>query len=185
MKDEPPAMFGGLHLETHLELPPGKGKVPLRLKLNGHFRVDAARFTSNTVRSKIDELSRRARGAPEDTSVANVASRLQGAFVLGGGVLSFSHVSFGVRGADIQMAGTYRLVPGTVDFAGTARLDAHVSEMVTGWKRLPLKIFDPLFSHDGAGTLLPISVTGPASKPNVKVEVGKIFHRGDPPKKKP
>jgi len=184
MKDEPPAMFGGLHLETHLELPPGKGKVPLRLKLNGHCRVAEARFSSNTVRLKIDELSRRARGAPEDTSAANVASRLQGAFVLGGGVLSFSHVSFGVRGADIQMAGTYRLVPGTVDFAGTARLDAHVSEMVTGWKRLPLKILDPLFSHDRAGTLLPISVTGPASKPNIKVEVGKIFHRGDQPKKK-
>jgi hypothetical protein len=183
LKDEPPAMFGGLHLETHLELPPGKGKVPLRLKLKGHFRVAEARFSSDTVRSKIDELSRRARGAPADTSVANVASRLQGAFVLGGGVLSLSHVSFAVRGADIQMAGTYRLVPGTVDFAGTARLDAHVSEMVTGWKRLPLKILDPLFSHDGAGTLLPISVTGPASKPNVKVEVGKIFHHDGQKKK--
>jgi hypothetical protein len=183
LKDEPPAMLGGLHLETHLELPPGHTKVPLRLKLNGHFDVASARFTSNTVQSKIDELSRRARGAPEDTSVANVASRLQGAFVLGGGVLSFSRVSFAVRGADIRMAGRYRLVPGTVDFTGTARLDAHVSEMVKGWKRFPLKIIDPLFSHDGAGTMLPISVTGPASKPDFKVEVGKIFHRG--PAKKP
>src|SRR4029079_9373014 len=94
VEGEPPAMFGGLHLETHLELPPGKGKVPLRLKLNGHFRVAEARFSSNTVRSKIDELSRRARGAPEDTSAANVASRLQGAFVLGGGDLSISNFSF-------------------------------------------------------------------------------------------
>jgi hypothetical protein len=108
---------------------------------------------------------------------------LQGAFVMGGGVLSLSHVSFAVHGADIQMAGRYYLVPGTVDFAGTARLDAHVSEMVTGWKRLPLKILDPLFSRDGAGTVLPISVTGPASKPDVKVQVGKIFHRGDQKKK--
>jgi hypothetical protein len=177
LKDEPPAMSGGLHLETHLELPPGKGKVPLRLMMNGHFRVAAARFTSSTVQSKIDELSRRGRGAPEDTSVANVASRLQGAFVLGGGVLALSHVSFAVRGADIQMAGRYRLVPGTLDFAGTARLDAHVSEMVTGWKRLPLKILDPLLSRDGAGTLLPITVTGSASAPDFKVDVGKIFHR--------
>lgn len=184
LKDEPPAMLGGLHLETHLELPPGKTKVPLRLKLNGHFGVASARFTSNTVQSKIDELSRRGRGTPEDKSVANVASRLQGAFVLGGGVLSLSRVSFAVRGADIQMAGRYRLLPGTVDFTGTARLDAHVSEMVTGWKRLPLKVLDPLFSHDGAGTVLPISVTGRASKPDFKVEVGKIFHRGGAAKKK-
>jgi hypothetical protein len=180
LKDEPPAMLGALHLETHLELPPGKTKVPMRLKLNGHFGVAAARFTSNTVQSKIDELSRRSRGAPEDKSVANVASRLQGAFVLGGGVLSLSRVSFAVRGADVQMAGRYRLAPRTLDFAGTAKLEAHVSEMVTGWKRLPLKILDPIFSRDGAGTVLPISVTGPASKPEFKVEVGKIFHRGTP-----
>jgi len=93
-------------------------------------------------------------------------------------------VSFAVRGADIQMAGRYRLLPGTLDFAGTARLQAHVSEMVTGWKRLPLKILDPLFSRDGAGTVLPISVTGPASKPDFKVEVGKIFHRGEPANRK-
>ena len=34
-----------------------------------------------------------------------------------------------------------------------------------------------------AGTVLPISVTGPASKPDFKVEVGKIFHRGAQKKK--
>ncbi len=66
LKDEPPAMFGGLHLETHLELPPGKGKVPLRLKLNGHFRVAEARFSSNTVRSEdrraVSASARRAGG---------------------------------------------------------------------------------------------------------------------------
>ena len=104
--------------------------------------------------------------------------------MLGGGVLSLRRVSFAVHGANIEMAGRYRLVPGTVDFTGTARLDAHVSEMVSGWKRLPLKILDPLFSHDGAGTVLPISVTGPASKPDFKVEIGKIFHRGGTGKKK-
>jgi hypothetical protein len=184
LKDEPPAILGGLNLQTHLELPPGKTRVPLRLKLNGNFEVAGARFTSNTVQSKIDELSRRGRGTPQDTSVANVTSRMQGAFVLGGGVLSLSRVSFAVRGAEIRMAGRYGLLPGTLDFAGSARLDAHVSEMVTGWKRLPLKVLDPLFSREGAGTVLPISVTGSASKPDFKVEVGKIFHRGGPATKK-
>src|SRR5262249_6561456 len=183
LKDEPPAMLGGLHLHTHLELPPGKTKVPLRLKLKGDFRVGSAKFTSRTVQSKIDELSRRGRGTPEDTSVSSVASQLQGTFVLGGGILTLGHVSFAVRGATIRMSGRYALVPGTVDFAGTARLDAHVSQMVTGWKRLPLKSLAPLFSRKGAGTELPISVTGPASKPEFKVEVGKIFRRGDQGKK--
>ena len=175
MKQEPPALLGGLNLQTHLELPPGNARVPMRLKLRGDFRVASAKFTSNTVQSKIDELSRRGRGAPEDRSVANVASELQGAFVLNGGVLSLSRVSFAVRGATIQMAGRYVLAPGTLDFTGTARLQARVSEMVTGWKRLPLKIFDPIFSKPGAGTVVPIRVSGTAKKPEFKVRVKKIF----------
>ena len=177
MKEEPPALVGGLNLQTHLELPPGKTRVPMRLKLRGDFRVASAKFSSNTVQSKIDELSRRGRGAPEDRSVANVASELQGAFVLKDGVLSLSRVSFAVRGATIQMAGSYALAPGTLDFTGTARLQARVSEMVTGWKRLPLKIFDPIFSKPGAGTVVPIRVSGTAKKPEFKVRVKKIFRR--------
>jgi hypothetical protein len=179
MKNEPPSLLGGLNLQTHLELPPGKARVPVRLKLRGEFRVASAKFTSNTVQSKIDELSRRGRGTPEDASVANVASQLQGAFVLNGGVLSLSRVSFTVRGATIQMAGQYTLAPGTLDFTGTARLQARVSEMVTGWKRLPLKIFDPIFARDGAGTVVPIRVTGTARKPDFKVRVKQIFSRGN------
>jgi hypothetical protein len=179
MKDEPPALLGGLHLQTHLELPPGKARVPMRLKLRGEFRVASAKFTSNTVQSKIDELSRRGRGMPEDQSVANVASQLQGAFVLNGGVLSLSRVSFAVRGATIQMAGRYALAPGTLDFTGAARLQARVSEMVTGWKRLPLKIFDPIFAKQGAGTVVPIRVSGTAKNPEFKVEVKKIFRGGN------
>ena len=135
----------------------------------------SARFASNKVQDKIDELSRRGRGRPTDQKVANVASDLQGRFELKNGVLTLSPVSFSVRGARIQMTGRYSLIHSTLDFTGTARMEARVSEMVTGWKRVPLKIFDPLFAKDGAGAVFPISVSGPVKKPEFKVEIKKIF----------
>ncbi len=171
----PPDMSGALRMKTRLELPPGELPVPRRLHLKGEFHVASARFASNTVQDKIDELSRRARGRPTDGKVDNVASDLQGRFELKDGVLTLSPVSFSVRGALIQMRGRYSLVHSTLDFTGTARMNARVSEMVTGWKRFPLKIFDPLFAKDGAGAIFPIRVSGPVKKPEFKVEIKKIF----------
>ena len=173
----PPGMSGALRMKMRLELPPGDQPVPRRLHLKGEFHVASARFASNKVQDKIDELSRRGRGQPTDSRVDNVASDLQGRFELKNGVLTLSPVSFSVRGAVIQMSGRYSLVSSTLDFAGTARMTARVSQMVTGWKRFPLKIFDPLFAKDGAGAVFPIRVSGPVKKPEFKVEVKKIFKR--------
>jgi AsmA-like C-terminal region len=171
----PPDMSGALKMKTRLELPPGDRPVPRRLYLKGEFHVASARFASNKVQAKIDELSRRGRGRPADGAVDNVASDLQGRFELKDGVLTLSPVSFSVRGALIQMRGHYSLVHSTLDFTGTARLNARVSEMVTGWKRFPLKILDPIFAKDGAGAVFPIRVSGPVKKPEFTVEIKKIF----------
>jgi hypothetical protein len=171
----PPDMTGALRMKTRLELPPGERPVPRRLYLKGEFHVASARFASNQVQNKIDELSRRARGRPADATVDNVASDLQGRFELKDGILTLSSVSFAVRGALIQMRGRYSLVHRTVDFAGTARMNARISEMVTGWKRFPLKILDPIFAKDGAGAVFPIRVSGPVKKPEFKVEIKKVF----------
>ena len=175
LDDDPPAMSGGLALDSHLELPPGDADVTMRLEMKGHFVVGSARFSSDTIQSKIDEISRRGRGKPEEASVQNVASGLTGSFSLHGGVLRLSDVAFAVRGAVIRMAGTYSLPRRTLDFTGTARMDARASEMMTGWKRFPMKLVDPLLAKDGAGTVLPIRVTGPVDKPDFRVEIGKIF----------
>ncbi len=171
----PPDMSGALRLKTRLELPPGDLPVPRRLYLKGDFHVAAARFASSTVQDKIDELSRRGSGRPTDEKMDNVASDLRGRFELKDGTLTLSPVSFSVRGARIEMRGRYSLVHSTLDFTGTARMEARVSQMVTGWKRLPLKILDPLFAKDGAGAVFPIRVSGPVKKPEFKVEIKKIF----------
>ena len=48
---------------------------------------------------------------------------------------------------------------------GVARLQAKVSQTQTGWKRILLKPVDPFFSKKGAGTFLPIKVTGTRRNP--------------------
>jgi hypothetical protein len=48
---------------------------------------------------------------------------------------------------------------------GTAKLQAKASQTMTGWKRWALKPVDPFFSKNGAGTFLPIKITGTRDKP--------------------
>ena len=73
------------------------------------------------------------------------------------------------------MTGDYSLDGRKFDFHGTARLDAKLSQMTTGWKSILLKPVDPFFSKDGAGTEVPIKVTGTESEPRFGLD----FHHKD------
>ena len=54
---------------------------------------------------------------------------------------------------------------------------APISQTQTGWKSVVLKVFDPLFRRDGAGTVLPITVTGTRAQPKFGVDVKKALMR--------
>ena len=123
----------------------------------------------------MDEFSRRGRGRPTDVTIQNVASTMRGGFRLKDGVLRFSGLRFGVRGALVQLNGYYVLRGGALDFQGSVRLDARASQTMTGWKSLLAKAVDPLLAKDGAGTVLPIRITGTAKQPKFGVEMKKIF----------
>lgn len=161
---EPPVMTGTLVLHTRLSIPPGKQSVTEKMGLKGKFEVTNARFTDPKVQDKIDQLSLRAQGEPEkanqNAAQANIASDLKANFTLRNRRLTITGLHYNVPGADIAMNGTYTLNSNQVDFHGVARLDAKVSQMVTGWKSLLLKPVDPFFSKNGAGTQVPISITG-------------------------
>ncbi len=170
-----PPMTGGLGLTTNLLLPPGDASVAERLELKGNFMVTQLRFASSTVQDKVDEFSRRGRGRPKDVKIDDVPSAMRGRFHLKGGTLRFSDLRFSVRGAVVQLNGNYVLRGGALDFRGTLRLEARASQTMTGWRRWLMKVVDPLLAKDGAGTVLPIKVTGTANQPKFGVEVGKIF----------
>jgi hypothetical protein len=58
-------------------------------------------------------------------------------------------------------------------------MQAKVSEMVTGWKSMALKLADPLFMKHGAGTEIPIEITGTRAEPHFDVEWDKILNHKD------
>ena len=55
------------------------------------------------------------------------------------------------------------------------RLQAHVSETMSGAKRVLLKPVDPIFARHHAGTYLPVNVTGDKDHPQIKLDTKKVF----------
>jgi len=58
-----------------------------------------------------------------------------------------------------------------MDFHGTLRMQAKLSQTMTGFKSLLLKAVDPFFSKDGAGAVLPIKITGTRQNPSFGLEL--------------
>jgi hypothetical protein len=163
-----PLMTGAVTVKAILHVPPGPTPVHERLRLSGAFSLDQARFTNAKIQDRIEELSLRGQGRPNDVKTADPASvnsSMQGDFQMAGGVITLPALSYTVPGAQIQLKGTYGVEGGALDFAGTARMQATVSEMVGGWKGLLLKPADRLFKKHGAGTEVPIHITGTREEP--------------------
>jgi hypothetical protein len=160
-----PFMEGTINLKTKIEIPPLDGKVRDKLRLDGHFDVTEGHFLRSTIQDQIDSLSRRAQGQPKNEEIDEVISRMTGGFKLDDHVITFRDLTFGVPGADVQLDGNYDLHADNLEFHGALKLQAKVSQMVTGWKRWLLKPVDPFLSKNGAGTYLKIKITGNSKAP--------------------
>ena len=172
LKSDKPMMTGSVHFHAKFELPPGDRDIPDRLNLDGTFGVGGAHFTSSDLQGKVASLSHRAQGSPEETG-GTVASDLKGSFILKDGVVTFSRLSFGVPGAGIVLSGDYNLDNEQLDLRGTARMQAELSRMTTGWKSMLLKIADPFFRKNGAGAVIPFKITGSRENPSVGLDFRK------------
>jgi hypothetical protein len=175
VRTDPPIMTGTVQLKTKFDLQPGTAAVGDRLKLAGRFHVAKAHFANDKIQSRIDMLSLRSRGKAKqarENIVDSVDSDLSGVFNLDNGVIQFSRLQFQIPGTQVILAGKYSLDGNLFDFHGKARLDAKLSQLVTGWKSILLKPADPLFSKHGAGTELPVKVTGTQSEPHFGSDFG-------------
>jgi hypothetical protein len=155
-----PFMEGQIFLKTRIDIPPLTGKVREKLKLDGRFEVKHGKFLRSTTQDKIDTLSRRGQGKPNSEEIDDVVSEMKGTFLLENEVIRFRSLSFSVSGAEVDLKGNYDLQKDALDFHGTLKLQARVSQTMTGWKRWVLKPVDPFFAKENAGTFLRIKVTG-------------------------
>ena len=175
VRTDPPIMTGPVEMSTRLGLSPGDATVADRLKLAGSFHVLRAHFSNEKVQDKLDHLSLISQGKPKQAREAeegNVPTDLRGTFTLEDGLLSFSFLHFLIPGTHVDMTGVYSLDGQTFDFHGKAKLDASLSQMTTGWKSVLLKPVDPFFRKDGAGTEVPIRITGTQSEPHFGLDFG-------------
>jgi hypothetical protein len=179
VKSATPSMTGAVSVHTKFDLPPGEEEIAKRLKLDGTFTVQSALFTSPETEAKITSLSRRGQGKPRDDEIQNIRFDMQGHFVLANSQVTFSNLSFSLPGASLQLQGTFGLLSQALDFHGTLRLQAKVSQTASGIKSLLLKPINPLFERQGAGTVLPIRITGTREAPSIGVEIGKALKRED------
>src|SRR6476469_6013535 len=110
VKSDKPPMTGAIKFHTRFELPPGQGvDIADRLNLNGKFDVAQGQFTNPQVASKIETLSRKGQGKPEDEDAGSSISELKGNFVLDNGVITFRGLTFSVTGAEVTLNGKYAL----------------------------------------------------------------------------
>jgi len=177
-KTNPPILTGFLTLRQRLSIPPGKETVATRMKLGGTFSVAQATFGNPAMQQKIDEMSARAQGHPEQANpqdVVAVASTMSGEFAQADGTMNFSTLDYTIPGAVIRLKGIYTLQGNSFDFAGVVRTDATASQMTTGWKSMLLKAVDPMLKKNGAGLEVPITIRGTKSDPKFGIDMKKMF----------
>lgn len=174
MNSDKPFLTGPAKINAKLLLPPGRQKVLEKMILDGQVGVENAQWASPEIRDKLASLSRHAEGQPENEEAGSSVSDLRGDFRLEKAIIQFRKLSFGVPGAQLNLEGKYDIGESKLDFNGQLRLQAKLSQTVTGKKSFFLKAVDPFFSKEGAGTVLPITITGTRQAPVLGVSV---FHK--------
>jgi hypothetical protein len=180
VKGKTPPLTGGIEAKVKIRLPPGDRDVVDKLQLDGTFHITAARFTSFDIQRRIENLSKRARGKPDEQGGRNTVSDMAGPFTLRNAVMTLPALTFDVPGAAIMLGGRYDIRRETLDFMGTVRLQARVSQTTTGVKRVLLRPIDRLFARDGAGTLLPVRIGGTRDTPAFRLDVKDALLRRNP-----
>lgn len=180
VKGKTPVMIGAVKMRTRFDLKAGPDSVAKKLRLKGSFQATNVSFTNARLQRRIDELSLRSRGRAREAKllakqegspagVPKIPAQVGGNFLLQNGTLTLTPLACNVPGTQILLAGNYTLDSNRFDFTGTARMDAHISQMVGGWQGALLTPMNKLFSEHGANTEIPIRITGTQSKPHIGI----------------
>jgi AsmA-like C-terminal region len=158
VKDARPPMSGVTSFSAHVTIPPQKRPFLEKVELRADFGIGDGEFKPGT-QDSVNKLSARARGE-KNVTADDVISNLKGHVVLRHRVATFSNIAFNIPGALGQMHGTYNLLNERVDFHGTLKTDAKLSETTSGLKSVLLRPFDSFFKRKPKGAVIPVEITG-------------------------
>lgn len=184
-KGKTPLINAALVNHGHVHIPPGKERVITRINIIGQSTLSGTTWSDPETQHKVDSMSMRAQGEAKELAADQkaekadplhrppvVTSTIQTHFNLAHGSLNLSGLTYTMPGATVKMDGIFNIPADTLDFHGQVRTQASPSQMITGWKSLMLKPFDPFFRRNGAGLQLPISLTGTPAKPHMALDLG-------------
>jgi len=192
-------MNGATSFKTHVMILPLGRPFLKELVMRGDFGLNQAGFRKPSRQEQVDELSQRARGEkkgedkgkdqskeqdkdqskndsnakadPAGGDPENIVMNLRGHLELRDGVAKFSELTFDVPGASARMNGTYNLENEQIDFHGTLKTEAELSQDTTGIKSALLKPLNPLFKRKKAGADIPVKMTGTYHDPKFGFDV--------------
>ena len=176
VKTRPPVLTGVIQTNPKIIIEPGKESVAMKLKTHGSFTLRRMRFTNPGLQDKVDMLSLRARGEPEQAKpgAEDVNSMMQGSFDIGNGKIVFSRLNYMLPGARVNLAGVYSMDGQQFDFSGKVLTKATLRKMVASWwKSWLLTPISPFFKKDGAGAEIPFRISGTRSDPKFGLD---LFH---------
>jgi hypothetical protein len=174
VKTEPALMTGIISTKTKLQIRPGKESVTQRLSFNGVFTLKRIHFTSPKVQDKVDMLSLRVQGQPKKAKpgAEDVSSQMTGNFRMADRLIHFSHLTYVLPGARVNLEGVYSLDGQQFNFHGKVLTEASLSQMVASpVASLLLKAVSPFFKKNGGGAEIPVSVTGTKSDPKFGLDI--------------
>jgi hypothetical protein len=172
-----PLLTGNLIMKAALHIPPGTVPVHKRMGLNGAFNLTSVKFSSDKIQGRITQLSLRGQGDTKEMKTADpddTRSTMKGNFEMANAVVTLPALTYTVPGADIELKGAYGVEGGTLNFMGTAKLDATISQIVGGKFGFLLKPADRFFKKDGAGTEVPIHISGTRKDPEFGVDFDRM-----------
>jgi hypothetical protein len=174
VKTDPVLMTGGFSTKTRLYIPPGKVSATKKMALKGEFTLHQIHFTNPKVEDKVDMLSLRAQGQPQEAKpgAVDVHSQMAGQFTMEHARLRFSNLDYTMPGANVQLAGVYSLDGNEFDFHGTIQTQAKLSQMVASWwKSILLKPVDHFFKGKDGGAQIPVKISGTKSEPKFGLDL--------------
>jgi hypothetical protein len=171
-------LTGTVAFNATFHLPPGPAHVHQRMLIDGTFHITDAHFTSQNVQSKIMQLSLRGQGHPEEiktTDPSTITSSITSDLHIANGLVTLPNLVYSVPGAAINMKGTYLLDGGALNFSGSAKLDAPFSKLIGGKLGKFLAPADKFLQKEGAGTFVPIHLTGNRENPHFAIDFNQLL----------
>ena len=165
VRTDRPVLRGPVTFEAKIHIPEGNEDLSERLEVSAQFALTQGQFSNPAVQDKVDVLSRKGLGQPQNNEIAHVPSHLTASMHSRKGVIDFTSIRFDVPGAQLHLQGTYTLGNGDLAFNGDLFLDAKLSQTMTGAKSFFLKPIDPFFRGKNGGARIPVKVEGTKDHP--------------------